>query len=250
MHVKQFYALCLAFIVTITIPLAGETISIGASYGDVIIALGEPDGELKAGSKHVLTYGEAKIALKNEKVVSVSPGLDGLLAKRANNKEIDASKKKAGLVSYRGQWITPAEKNKLVGSDNLKKQQRLAHKSTDTPWHSNFMTAYNIAQKEQKKLLLNFTGSDWSEQCTRLDEEVFSQQAFLKYASEHYILVTIDFPRNKYLPQEIIQQNETLAKNLKIRSYPTIAVLNTDGKLHKISGYVEGGPIAFLQAIR
>ncbi|MGJ8654181.1 MAG: thioredoxin family protein [Opitutaceae bacterium] len=230
--------------------LTATTISIGASYGEVIIALGEPDGELKAGSKHILTYGEAKIALKNEQVVSVSPRLNELLAKRAAKTEMDASKKKAGLVSYRGQWVTPAEKEVLSSAESLKKNNRLAHKSTGVMWYEHFMTAYNIAQKEDKKLLLNFTGSDWCGWCIRLDEEVFSQQEFLKYASEHYILVTIDFPRNKTLSKETIEQNKTLAKKFRVTGYPTIAVLNPDGTLHKMSGYVEGGAEAFLKSIQ
>ena len=63
--------------------------------------------------------------------------------------------------------------------------------------------AVEQAKEQDKDLLLLFTGSDWCPPCKMLEEEVFSQQEFLDGVSEDFVLVMLDFPKNKQLAQEL-----------------------------------------------
>jgi protein disulfide-isomerase len=62
--------------------------------------------------------------------------------------------------------------------------------------------------------------------------------------------MTVDFPRAKPLSDEVRKQNQSLAQKFQIRGFPTIAVLNGDGKLLGLLGYMRGGPAAFIRELK
>jgi protein disulfide-isomerase len=116
-------------------------------------------------------------------------------------------------------------------------------------WTENFEQAKARAQAEHKKMLLDFTGSDWCGWCIKLDREVFSKKEFQDYAAKNLVLVELDFPRAKKQSGPVKQQNAALAKKYSIQGYPTIIVLGPDGKKRGELGYVEGGPRAFIREL-
>ena len=127
-------------------------------------------------------------------------------------------------------------------------------RSQDTLWLNDLAKATEIAQKENKKVMLFFTGSDWCGWCVRLQNEKNKKEEFINWAKEHVVLVELDFPRNKQLEPNIAAQNNQLQQMFGIRGYPTVWFVNssiTDGKinLEKLgsTGYVAGGPTAWLQ---
>jgi protein disulfide-isomerase len=61
--------------------------------------------------------------------------------------------------------------------------------------------------------------------------------------------MTVDFPRAKPLSLEVRKQNQTLAQKFEIAGFPTIVILNGDGKQVGLLGYVPGGPNAFIKAL-
>ena len=64
-------------------------------------------------------------------------------------------------------------------------------------WHTDFEAAKKQAAKEKKDLLIDFTGSDWCGWCIRLKKEVFDEAAFEKGVADHFVLVELDYPRDK-----------------------------------------------------
>lgn len=116
-------------------------------------------------------------------------------------------------------------------------------------WTDNLEAAKAQAKKENKKILLDFTGSDWCGWCKKLDAEVFSKQEFKDYAAKHLVLVEVDFPRGFQLPAATKKQNEELQAKYRISGYPSIIVTSPSGKTVAQSGYVEGGPKAFIKSI-
>jgi protein disulfide-isomerase len=108
-------------------------------------------------------------------------------------------------------------------------------------WQSNLENAIAQAQKENKAVLVNFTGSDWCKWCIKLNNEVFSQDEFEKYAEENLVLVRLDFPRSIPQTQETKVYNNSLAQQYGIQGFPTILVFNNDGKLVAKTGYQPGG---------
>ncbi|WP_178087807.1 thioredoxin family protein [Methylacidimicrobium cyclopophantes] len=117
----------------------------------------------------------------------------------------------------------------------------------------NWMTDYPAALKEakaQKKLVLaNFTGSDWCPWCQKLQREVFSTPEFQQYAKEHLVLLELDFPQRKPQPEALKQQNKELADQYHVEGFPTIVLLDPDGREISSFGYMAGGPKPFLDKI-
>src|ERR1051325_8828309 len=113
-------------------------------------------------------------------------------------------------------------------------------------WLTDLPKAQAKAKKENKLVMLDFTGSDWCGWCIKLNKEVFSKPEFAEYAKKNLILVEVDFPVKKKLPEELKKANESLQEKYKVEGYPTIVVLDGEGKHLGDTGYVEGGPKAFI----
>ena len=121
-----------------------------------------------------------------------------------------------------------------------------ALKAAEGEWTTDAAKAQEKAKTEKKLVLMDFTGSDWCGWCIKLNKEVFSQQAFTDYAKKNLVLVEVDFPRKKTIDAGQKKANEALAKKYKIKGFPTIIVLNGEGKQVGELGYMEGGPKAFI----
>jgi thioredoxin-related protein len=118
-------------------------------------------------------------------------------------------------------------------------------------WMTDWEAAKAKAKEEKKPILINFTGTDWCGWCIRIEKEVFSQKEFKEYAAKNLILMEVDFPKRKEQAAELKAQNKALDKEFKIEGYPTIYLLDAEGK--KISediGYREGGPAAYTKHLQ
>ncbi len=113
-------------------------------------------------------------------------------------------------------------------------------------WDDDYEKAVAKAKAEKKMVLLDFTGSDWCGWCIKLDKEVFSKPEFKEYAKANLVLVEVDFPQGKRQTKKLKEQNEKLQQEHGVQGYPTIIVLNSEGKKVGKLGYMEGGPKAFV----
>ena len=115
-------------------------------------------------------------------------------------------------------------------------------------WGDNYQQALSTAAKENKKVLLDFTGSDWCGWCIKLKKETFDQPQFKDFADKNLVLVEVDFPQGKSLSPEIKKQNDSLQAQFHVEGFPTIVLLNAQGKILKQnSGYLPGGPKAMIE---
>ncbi|MEI6674235.1 MAG: thioredoxin family protein [Verrucomicrobiota bacterium] len=117
-------------------------------------------------------------------------------------------------------------------------------------WETDFEVAKKRAKDEKKPMLLDFTGSDWCGWCIRLKKEVFSTPEFEKYAKDNLVLVEVDFPRTKKLPKKEAEQNAKLQQEYKIQGYPSIILLNSDGKRVANTGYLAGGAEKYIEHLK
>lgn len=114
-------------------------------------------------------------------------------------------------------------------------------------WGDNYQEALAAAAKENKKVLLDFTGSDWCEWCIRLKKETFDQPKFKEFADKNLVLVEVDFPQGKSLAPEVKKQNDSLQEKYQIDGFPTLILLNPQGQvINKNVGYLPGGPKGFM----
>ena len=116
----------------------------------------------------------------------------------------------------------------------------------DVSWLTDYERAKLEAKESHKLLLVDFTGSDWCGWCIRLRREVFSQPEFQEYAKKNLVLLEIDFPRAKEQSRDLRTQNQNLAMQYNIAGFPTIVVLNGEGKQVGVLGYMPGGASAFI----
>jgi thioredoxin-related protein len=118
---------------------------------------------------------------------------------------------------------------------------------TKPGWLSDYKKAQEEAKANNKLVLLDFTGSDWCGWCMKLNREVYSQPQFKDYANKALVLLEVDFPRQKVQSPETRKQNQELARQYQVEGFPTIVVLNGDGrKLWQYDGYFAAGPAAFI----
>lgn len=178
---------------TILLPLQGAEplISIGADYKEVMKALGKPDGDLSAGSRRILTYGDAKVTMTAGKVTAISPEFENKFKKRNTARDSIDAKRGAGLVNYKGKWVTPSQQTVQQNAERAA-QQAAKSKASKTVnsggWYTDFKQASVLAKSQNRKLLINFTGSDWCGWCIKLDKEVFATAKFRDYAAKNYVV--------------------------------------------------------------
>ncbi|HEV3392290.1 MAG TPA: thioredoxin family protein [Chthoniobacterales bacterium] len=114
-------------------------------------------------------------------------------------------------------------------------------------WITDYKRAQDEAKASHKLVLLEFTGSDWCGYCFQLDRVIFSQPEFKDYANKNLVLVEIDFPRRKAQSAETKKQNAELAERYQIDGFPTLVVLNGEGKaVWRYDGLYTNGLAAFL----
>jgi len=122
-------------------------------------------------------------------------------------------------------------------------------RAEELKWITDAVKAQAQAKAEKKMVFLDFTGSDWCGWCIRLNKEVFSTPEFATYAKKNLVLVEVDFPRRKEQSAEQKKANEALQSKYRIEGYPTIIVLDGDGKQIGELGYMRGGPKTFIEAL-
>ena len=116
-------------------------------------------------------------------------------------------------------------------------------------WMTDFAAAKKKALTEKKDLLIEFTGSDWCPPCKMLNKNVFSKAAFVKAASEKFVLVALDFPRKKELPAKEKAQNTKLIGLYAVQAFPTILLCDSKGMPYAQSGFEQGGPVEYMAAL-
>jgi len=123
-------------------------------------------------------------------------------------------------------------------------------KSKSLKWYDNLEKAEQVAQKENRPILVDFTGSDWCVWCKRLSAEVFSKDEFINYANENLILVKIDFPQNIQQTPATKYYNQNLAQKFGVQGFPTIILLKSNGDPIAQTGYQPGGAANYVEHIK
>jgi thioredoxin-related protein len=123
----------------------------------------------------------------------------------------------------------------------------LQAQAVDRGWLTDVPQALAKAKKENKMVVLDFTGSDWCTWCMKFRKEAIDTQEFATYASQNLVLVEVDFPRRTPQSADLKKANKALADRYHVDSYPTFVFLSKDGKeLGRQSGYHAGGAQPFI----
>ncbi|MFN0069757.1 MAG: thioredoxin family protein [Limisphaerales bacterium] len=122
--------------------------------------------------------------------------------------------------------------------------------ASEAAWLTSLPDALATAKKEDKVVLIDFTGSDWCGWCIKMKKDSLDRKEFTEWAAKHAVLVEIDFPDKKKQSDDLKKANEALKKKYDIEGFPTYVLLDATGKeIGRQVGYLEGGPAAFIKKI-
>jgi protein disulfide-isomerase len=117
-------------------------------------------------------------------------------------------------------------------------------------WQTNFDQAKKMALEKKEPIMAVFTGSDWCPWCMKLEKEVLTKDEFKDYAKTSLVLFLADFPSSRKLKEEIAKQNQELAEKYGVEGFPTVLILNADGKVLAKTGYRAGGAAQYVEYIK
>lgn len=78
---------------------------------------------------------------------------------------------------------------------------------------------------------------------------MFATAEFGGYAKKNLVLVEVDFPQKKKQTEALKKANQALAAQFKVEGYPTLILLDGEGKKLGEVDYDGEGPKALLAAI-
>ena len=97
----------------------------------------------------------------------------------------------------------------------------------------NINDAEMLAKKENKLILIKFSGSDWCGPCILFKKTIFDAPEFQSFADKNLVLLIADFPRQKKnkLPKEQQDLNDKLAEMYNPEgSFPFLVLTDASGK--------------------
>lgn len=118
-------------------------------------------------------------------------------------------------------------------------------------WQTDYNAALKQAAAENKYVLVSISGLEWCGWCKALESEVFSKTEFIAYAKDNLICVLLDFNHSgRATNAEFAKQHEMLLEKFKIEGFPTVLILNPQGKGIVRDGYQPGGPAKYVEFIK
>lgn len=119
-------------------------------------------------------------------------------------------------------------------------------------WKSSFEEAKQTAAKENKNILLVFSGSDWCAPCIKLDKVVWQSAEFKSESDTNWVTYKADFPKKKanQLPVAIMDANKKLAEKYNRNgSFPLVLLLDKTGKVIGMTGYKNSSASEYIALI-
>ena len=119
-------------------------------------------------------------------------------------------------------------------------------------WKTNFEEAKIEAAKENKNILLVFSGSDWCAPCIKLENVVWKSDAFQEEVAKSWVVYKADFPKKKanLLSPELSERNKKLAEKYnKNGIFPLVVLLDKTGKIIGMTGFKNVSAADYIELI-
>jgi hypothetical protein len=114
-------------------------------------------------------------------------------------------------------------------------------------WEINPSYAFARAQREQRPMMLLFTGA-WNTQAMALSEEVFSTKSFNEYVKNNLVICYLNYPRNQTDAPDPLRR---IKEKFKVRGYPNVLIFNPSGEVEKgMRGYRTGRPVDYFDELQ
>ena len=110
-------------------------------------------------------------------------------------------------------------------------------KPKPTPWLKTWDQATSYARKDNRCILLYFSGSDWDPWTQKLEKDVLNTEIFQQWIEKNVIPMQADFAKDKIESSITKQQNEKLKLRYSIGKVPTFILTNPAGEPFSRFGY-------------
>jgi thioredoxin-related protein len=117
-------------------------------------------------------------------------------------------------------------------------------------WETDFAKAKAKAAEKNLPILVVFSGSDWCGWCQKLEREVWGKDEFKTFAAEALVLFLADFPQKAKLSEVLDKQNKELADKYGVKGFPTVILLDKEGKEKARTGYKPGGAEEYVKHLK
>ncbi len=125
-----------------------------------------------------------------------------------------------------------------------------AHGFVSAGWITDYAAAQKQAQEQGKDLLIAFTGSDWDAWSAKFLKETLDTDEFKVAASEHFVLVQIDFPIHEKMNEEEKAQREEIKARFGVKGYPTLVLADQSAVPYSYIKYQETDGNSFLEKLK
>ena len=103
--------------------------------------------------------------------------------------------------------------------------------AAEAHWLTSLPDAKTQAKKENKLILLDFTGSDWCGWCKKLDKDTYSDKDVETRLAKDFVAVKVN--------PEKSQRNAKLSRDFGTTGFPHIVFVDANGKkVSEIDGYL------------
>lgn len=119
-------------------------------------------------------------------------------------------------------------------------------------WQTNFEEAKSVAMKDNKNIVLVFSGSDWCAPCMKLEKNIWMSDEFKAETEKNWVTYKADFPKKKanQLAPELTEQNKKLAEKYnRGGSFPLVVLLDPNGKVLGMTGFKNVSAEEYIQLL-
>jgi disulfide reductase len=97
-------------------------------------------------------------------------------------------------------------------------------------WYAELEEAKAVAARNGKLVMMYFTRSDWSPECARMNAEVLDTAHFRGLATEHLVLMKVDFPKRTPMSARELKIKQELVAKYRVTVFPTLVFVNAQGQ--------------------
>jgi hypothetical protein len=136
--------------------------------------------------------------------------------------------------------------SRVIEDERPERVQVFAEDPESAWWEINPHYAFDRAQREQRPLMLLFTGV-WNAQAMALSQEVFATKSFNNFVKENLVICYLNYPRNYTDAPDALRR---IKDRYKVKGYPNVLIFNPNGEVERgIRGYRTGRPVDYFNEL-
>jgi thioredoxin-related protein len=93
----------------------------------------------------------------------------------------------------------------------------------------NWETAREMAETENKDILIILTGSEWCRPCVRMEKDVIEQTDFVDFANSSFVIFEINLPKHLDLNSKVVKDYNYFKNKYQTNSLPSLILVDKNG---------------------